>query len=143
MDQNCMYCAKGEKLETVMLPVGTVDGFDLYLYKNQLYRGRVVLAYNEHIHAVSDMSEEGCVRFFLAVRKTVQLLMNVFHPGQVNVGMYADKMCHVHAHLAPKYEGGPDWGGSFQMNSTPPVTLSDEEYAGLIARLRAGLEQLG
>lgn len=135
-DPSCMYCAKGEKLASVMLPVCEVDGYPLYLYKNQMYRGRVVLAYSEHIHAIADMSAENCVKFFLAVRKTAKILTEAFAPDQINIGMYADKMCHLHCHIVPKYEGGPDWGGSFRMNSDPPVILTRAEYAELTAAIQ-------
>jgi hypothetical protein len=38
----------------------------------------------------------------------------------------------------PKYKDGPEWGGVFAMN--PQQTyLSEEQYADIIARIRAEL----
>lgn len=136
MDKNCMYCDKGEELWQIMLPVCEIEGFPLYLMKNQTYYGRVVLACDEHIGKIAEMGEKKCIDFFHAVQKTAALLTEVFHPGQVNIGMYADKMSHLHCHITPKYPDGPDWGGIFQMNPQPPVILTDDEYENMIHKIR-------
>ncbi|MBS6644583.1 MAG: HIT family protein [Clostridiaceae bacterium] len=136
MDNNCMYCDKGKQLQRVMLPVCEIGGFPLYLMKNQTYRGRVVLACDEHIGTIAGMEDEKSVNFFRAVQKTASILTEVFHPGQVNIGMYADKMNHLHCHITPKYPGGPDWGGTFQMDPQPPVLLSYEEYEVMIQKIK-------
>lgn len=127
-DTGCIYCRKDDGLKQVMIPIGQVDGYPLYLMRNQTYRGRVVLAYDEHIGKMAQMEEEKCAKFFLAVRKVAKALTDVFMPGQINIGMYADKMSHLHCHITPKYENGPDWGGTFQMNPRPPVILTETEY---------------
>ena len=44
----------------------------------------------------------------------------------------------MHFHLVPKYKDGPEWGGVFQMD--PKQTyLSQEEYAEMIAKIKANL----
>ena len=41
-------------------------------------------------------------------------------------------------HLVPKYEGGDEWGGTFQMN--PGKTyLTEEEYQEMIGKIRENL----
>ena len=142
-DSNCMYCTENEKLTSIMIPVCKVDGFSLYLHKNQTYLGRSILAYSDHVGTVAEMDPELCKRFFAAGQKVAQALTEVFHPGQVNLGMYADQVRHAHIHFAPKYEGGPDWGGIFQMNPQPEKHLTDAEYADIIAKLQAALAKIG
>ena len=41
-------------------------------------------------------------------------------------------------HLIPKYVGGPDFGGVFQMNPKK-VYLTDEEYADMAEKLKKEL----
>ena len=41
-------------------------------------------------------------------------------------------------HLVPKYEGGDEWGGVFQMNPGK-VYLTEEEYAEMIEKIKANL----
>lgn len=141
MDKNCMYCDKGEQLNSVMLPVCEIEGFPLYLMKNQTYRGRVVLACDGHIGKIADMDEEKSGKFFHAVYQTASILTEVFHPGQVNIGMYADKMSHLHCHITPKYPDGPDWGGIFIMDPQPPELLSGEEYEDMIRMIKNEAEK--
>ena len=50
----------------------------------------------------------------------------------------SDKLSHLHFHLAPKYVDGPDYGGTFRMNPGE-VYLSDEEYADMVAKMKAAL----
>lgn len=132
----CMYCVKEEELQKLMIPICEIDGFPLYFMRNQTYLGRVVLAYNEHIGKVTEISKEKCSQFFLAVQKVAAILTEVFKPGQINIGMYADKMSHLHCHITPKYPDAPDWGGVFQMHPQPPVLLKEEEYQGYIKKIR-------
>ena len=65
-------------------------------------------------------------------------LKAAFHPGRINYGAYNDKGVHLHYHLVPKYEGGFEWGDVFAMNPGR-VTLTDEEYAAMIDRIKAAL----
>lgn len=137
-----MYCVKGDMISKIMLPITLVDGYPLYLMRNQTYRGRVVLAYDEHVGKIAQMEPEKCAEFFMAVQKVAKALTAVFAPGQVNIGMYADKMCHLHCHITPKYEDAPDWGGIFQMNPQPPMLLSEEEYEEMCGQIREALKVL-
>ena len=50
------------------------------------------------------------------VAHAARALHAAFHPNKVNYGAYGDTGCHLHMHLVPKYEGGDEWGGTFQMN---------------------------
>ena len=78
-----------------------------------------------------------------------KIFQRIFDPFVLGIGFViqyksprilhlGDKLCHLHFHLAPKYVGGPDYGGTFQMNPGK-VYLSDEEYAQLIEAVRSCL----
>ena len=62
----------------------------------------------------------------------------LFKPAKVNYGAYGDTGHHLHFHLVPKYTGEFEWGGTFEMNPKRTV-LGDDEYAALVASLRAEL----
>jgi hypothetical protein len=47
-------------------------------------------------------------------------------------------MKHLHFYLVPKYEGGPSWGTTFDMNPGK-VLLNDEEYNELITKINLSL----
>ncbi|MGI6160894.1 MAG: HIT family protein [Christensenellales bacterium] len=139
-DKKCMYCDKAEDLLELMLPICEVDGFLLYLFKNQAYHARVVLAYDSHVKLIADMDEKRYAEFFAAMRKTAKAIMAVYNPAQINIGMFSDIADHNHVHIVPKYEGGPDFGGMFQMHPQPAVTLSNDEYQQMIRDIKAALD---
>ena len=72
------------------------------------------------------------------VARAANALHKAFRPDKVNYGAYGDTGCHLHMHLVPKYKGGDEWGGVFQMN--PQKTyLSEEEYEEMICKIKENL----
>lgn len=138
-NNGCMYCEKGEELDSLMAYICDVDGFPLYLNRNQAHRGRLILACDAHIPKIADLSQEKAASFFLSVHKVTQALTRVYNPDQINIGMYGDTVTHVHCHIVPKYRDEVDWNGVFQMNPQPPVRLSDEETEKAILAIREAL----
>ena len=56
----------------------------------------------------------------------------------VNYGMYSDTLPHLHVHVVPKYQDGPDWGGPFR-DDRPAQLLPEEEYERRIKWIRSAL----
>ena len=110
----------------------------LYLFKEQSKRGRVILAYKDHVSEMVDISDEERNAFFADVNKVAKALHKVFKPNKVNYGAYGDTGCHLHMRLAPKYEGGDEWGSTFQMNPDK-IYLTDEEYEEMAQAIRDAL----
>jgi Diadenosine tetraphosphate (Ap4A) hydrolase and other HIT family hydrolases len=138
-DANCMYCVENQTLRDLMIEVTKVGPYTLYLHRNQSYPGRCILAYKDHVRCVDEMNSEDCQEYFAAVQKVAAAIKKVFAPHQINLATFGDLAGHVHCHLVPKYEGGLDFGGMFQMNPEPGEYLSEQEYADRIEKLRAAL----
>ena len=77
-------------------------------------------------------------RFIADVVRASRAIHKAFSPDKVNYGAYGDTGCHLHVHLVPKYEGGDEWGGVFQMNPGLKY-LSEAEYAEMIEKIKACL----
>ena len=85
-----------------------------------------------------DLADEDRRAFLDDVAHVARALHTAFHPKKVNYGAYGDTGCHLHFHLVPKYEGGFEYGGVFEMN--PKRTLLEPaEYNELIAAIKAAL----
>ena len=139
---DCMYCTENEALKALMIPFYTLGHSKVYLFRNQSYRGRCVLAYKEHVNEFFDLSPEDTAAFAQDIRLVSLALHNAFSPKKVNLGMYNDKGTHLHCHIVPKYEGGPSFGSTFEMNPEPAALLSDAEYDELIRKITAALDEL-
>lgn len=112
-DQNCGYCMRGELLDQFGIYICDLSVSSLILFKEQ-------------------------DAFMDDVARAANALHKAFRPDKVNYGAYGDTGCHLHMHLVPKYKGGDEWGGVFQMN--PQKTyLSEEEYEEMIRKIKENL----
>ena len=136
--KECLYCTNNETLHNLMIEFATLRVSRAFLFKEQSYRGRCLVAYKDHVNDLNELSDEDRNAFMADVAQVTRAMQKAFNPVKINYGAYSDKLSHLHFHLAPKYEGGLDFGGTFQMNPQK-VYLSDAEYAELIEKIKANL----
>lgn len=130
-DANCAYCMQGDLVAQFAYPICKMDTGFLYVFKEQSHPGRLILAHDKHISEMIELSDEERNAYFADVAKAARAIHKVFAPNKVNYGAYGDTGCHLHIHLVPKYEGGPEWGGTFEMN--PGKVIADEAQLEEIA----------
>lgn len=138
-DNNCFYCVKDERLTNLMIEICKLEASTLYLFKEQTYKGRCVVAYNGHKSELFDLTDEERSIYMSDVARVANALSKAFAPDKINYGAYADKMTHLHFHIVPKYENGPNFGGTFEMSPSDSVLLKDEEYNELINKIKEKL----
>lgn len=141
MDQlpDCQYCRKDQRLDDLMIEIAPMQVSTLYLFKEQTYRGRCVVAYRHHINELFELSDAERDRFMADVARAAKAMQAAFNPAKINYGAYSDKLPHLHFHLVPKYRDGPSWGAPFTMMPEPKQLLGSADYAGLIAAIKAKL----
>ncbi len=61
------------------------------------------------------------------------VLKIVFKPTLINVGLFGNKVRHLHWHIIPRYEGDSNWGGVPWPNN--PLYLSAESYGDLAKKI--------
>ena len=137
-DTNCGYCMRGELLDKFGIFICDLRVSSLILFKEQSKPGRVIVAYKDHVSEIVNISEEERNLFFADVTQAANALHKAFNPKKVNYGAYGDTGCHLHFHLVPKYEGGDEFGGVFQMNPDK-VYLTDAEYAEMTQKIKDNL----
>lgn len=136
--KDCLYCQNNETLHNLMIEICHLRVSRLFLFKEQTYRGRCLVAYDKHVNDLNELSDDERNAFMADVVQVTRAMQQAFSPEKINYGAYSDKLSHLHFHLAPKYVDEPDYGGTFQMNPGK-VYLSDEEYAQLIEAVRSCL----
>ena len=135
---DCFYCQKNENLYDLMLEIAKLDVSTVFLFKEQTYYGRCLVAYNEHINELFELTEEQRNAYMKEVVRVAKAMKEAFNPIKINYGAYSDKLSHLHFHLVPKYFDGPSYGSTFEMNPQS-VYLSDEEYHLLIDKVKKNL----
>ena len=136
--KECLYCTDNQTLHDLMLPLANLRVSRAFLFKEQTYHGRCLVAYNGHVNDLNELSDEERNAFMADVAQVTRAMQRVFNPEKINYGAYSDKLSHLHFHLAPKYVDGPDYGGTFRMNPGE-VYLTDAEYTEMIQALRQAL----
>ena len=134
----CLYCTDNQTLHDLLLPIANLRVSRAFLFKEQTYHGRCLVAYNGHVNDLNELSDDERNAFMADVAQVTRAMQRVFNPEKINYGAYSDKLSHLHFHLAPKYVDGPDYGGTFRMNPGE-VYLTDAEYTGMIQALRQAL----
>ncbi len=137
-DTNCGYCMRGELLDKFGIFICELNVSSLILFKEQSKPGRCIVAYKDHVSELVDITDEERNLFMADVVRAARALHAAFHPNKVNYGAYGDTGCHLHMHLVPKYQGGDEWGGTFQMNPGK-VYLPEEQYQEMIEKIKANL----
>ena len=138
-DNNCFYCVKDNRLTDLMIEICKLESSTLYLFKEQTYKGRCVVAYNGHKSELFDLNDEERSLYMSDVSRVASALSSAFSSDKINYGAYADTMTHLHFHIVPKYKNGPNFGGTFEMSPKNKVLLKNEEYDQLISKIKANL----
>jgi len=137
-NQECLYCTRNQHQHDLMIEICELNVSTLFLFKEQTYRGRCVVAYKDHVNELFELSDKDRNAFMKDVCHVAETISKVFKAKKINYGAYSDKLQHLHFHLAPKYADGPDYGGIFAMNPQK-VYLSDVGYAEMISKIKAAL----
>ena len=138
MENTCIYCEKDQKLKDIMIEIGQIGVSTVFLFKEQSYKGRCIVAYNKHVNELFELEDKELELFMKDVKKVAATIQKIFSPNKINYGAYSDKLPHLHFHIAPKYEDGLTWGSTFEMNPGK-VYLSDEEYNEMVNLIKQNL----
>lgn len=138
-ENTCFYCEKDQRLYDLMIEICPLDVSTLYLFKEQTYKGRCIVAYKGHVNELFELPEEELELYMKDVAKAATAMKKAFSPDKINYGAYSDKLPHLHFHLVPKYQDGPSWGSTFEMMPAKKVLLSDAEYNEIVDRIKQNL----
>lgn len=136
---DCLYCRKDQRLNDLMIEIAPLGVSTLYLFKEQTYRGRCVVAYRDHVNELFELPDAELALFTQDVARAAKAMKTAFNPAKINYGAYSDKLPHLHVHLVPKYVDGPSWGTTFTMMPEPRQLLTEDAYAALITQIKAAL----
>jgi len=121
-------------IEVCQLSVST-----LYLFRDQLYKGRCIVAFNSHKTELFELDPNELDLFSQDLSIVANAIHKAFGSNKINYAAYGDLVPHLHFHLVPKYIGGECWGKAFEMNSPNKVIPSESEYNEIINSIKAYL----
>ena len=137
---SCFYCdPENESRKNLMFTVGSMKYGTLYLMKDQAHKGRCVVGLNDHVAELSDLTPEACAGYMAEVAAAAGAVKKLWGCTKINLAAFGDKLPHLHFHIVPKYEGGFEFGGGFEITNPNPVFLSDAEYQEMMDALKKEL----
>jgi diadenosine tetraphosphate (Ap4A) HIT family hydrolase len=90
--KDCLYCQNNEALHSLMIEIARVSVSRVFLFKEQTYRGRCLVAYKAHVNDLFELSDEERKAFMAGVTHASRAMDKVFHPAKINYGAYSDKL---------------------------------------------------
>ena len=139
MSSICNYCSKNEALNNLMIEICQLRVSTLYLFREQTYRGRCIVALNEHETEFFHLPQDKQDAYMRDVAQVAAAIEKAFQPDKINYGAFGDTMPDVHFHIVPKYKDGYTWGQMFEMNPSANLHLTEEQYGALIDQIKRNL----
>ena len=56
--KECLYCQNNETLHNLMIEIAQLSVSRVFLFKEQTYRGRCLVAYKDHVNDLNELSDE-------------------------------------------------------------------------------------
>ena len=136
---DCLYCRRDQRLHDLMIEIAPLGVSTLFLFREQTHPGRCVVAYRTHVNELFELPASELTLLMQDVAKAARAIKIASGAKKINYGAYSDKLPHLHFHLVPKFEGGANWGSTFEMMPANKILRSDAECAAMIGSIRQAL----
>lgn len=83
--KDCLYCQNNETLHNLMIEIAPLSVSRVFLFKEQTYRGRCLVAYKDHVNDLFELSDEERNAFMADVARVTRAMDKAFHPEKIKV----------------------------------------------------------
>lgn len=112
------------------------DEFYAFLDINPMVKGHTLVIPRREVDYIFDMEDDEIARFQVFAKKVAMAIKAVFPCVKVGEAVLGLEVPHAHIHLVPMQS-------EKDMNfSAPKLKLSDEEFAGIAAKILAEYEKI-
>lgn len=112
------------------------DEFYAFLDINPMVKGHTLVIPRREVDYIFDMDDDEIARFQVFAKKVAQAIKAAFPCVKVGEAVLGLEVPHAHIHLVPMQS-------EKDMNfSAPKLKLSDEEFAGIAAKILAEYEKI-
>ena len=78
--QECLYCQNNETLHNLMIEIAHLSVSRVFLFKEQTYRGRCLVAYDKHVNDLNELSDDERNAFMADVVRVTRAMLRAFYP---------------------------------------------------------------
>lgn len=136
---SCFYYTKDTHLDNLMTKICTINNADIYLFKDQKYPGRCVVALNKHYEEMFQIPKDKLHIYMDVVSRVANIIYDLFGADKINYAIYVDLVSHFHIHVVPKKKDNLQWGSPF-IDNLDKLYLSEKEFEERITLIRDALK---
>ena len=81
--KECLYCQNNETLHNLMIEFAQLGVSRAFLFKEQTYRGRCLVAYKDHVNDLNELSDDERNAFMADVVRVTRAIQKVFNPEKI------------------------------------------------------------
>lgn len=75
--KDCLYCQNNETLHNLMIEIAQLSVSRVFLFKEQTYRGRCLVAYKEHVNDLNELTDEERNAFMADVARVTRAMQKL------------------------------------------------------------------
>lgn len=75
--KECLYCQNNETLHNLMIEIAQLSVSRVFLFKEQTYRGRCLVAYKDHVNDLNELSDEDRNAFMADVARVTRAMQKL------------------------------------------------------------------
>jgi ATP adenylyltransferase len=140
IQHDCKYCRADEKeLSPLMTHVTDLPASKVYLWKDQTYYGRCVVAFNGHKTELFALTPGELEQYMRDVALVAKVVAKASQCQKVNYAIFGDTAPHLHMHVVPKAPGKPNWGEAFVLMPSATRESDSAQAAQMLELLRTEL----
>jgi diadenosine tetraphosphate (Ap4A) HIT family hydrolase len=137
----CKYCGEDDgELSRLMTHVADLPASKVYLWKDDTYPGRCIVAFKRHKRELFELSADELARYMGDVARVAKAVTKVSECRKVNYAIYGDTAGHLHFHVVPKSPRQPNWGEAFVLMPASMREADPGQAARLLESLRVELD---
>ena len=84
--KDCLYCQNNETLHNLMIEFAQLNVSRVFLFKEQTYHGRCLVAYKDHVNDLNELSDGERNAFMEDVVRVTRAMQKAFNPEKINYG---------------------------------------------------------
>lgn len=113
---------------------------DVFLFPDQTYYGRCVVALGRHQKELFELGDAERNRLMADVSDVAAAIASLTECDKINYAAYGDIATHLHFHVVPKSRSTSNWGEPFLLNPPTSIALTLEQENELIINLKRWLQ---
>jgi diadenosine tetraphosphate (Ap4A) HIT family hydrolase len=141
----CLFCGERASADEYKIEIAKLAVSTLYLKRDQGYPGFCLLVYDRrHVNGIEYLEPDELPAAMADLHRAARAIRAAVRPDQMNYASLGNGIPHLHWHIIPRFKSERKWGRAHW--TTEPGDpervrsfLSDEEYRGLVERIRTHL----